>query len=778
MDLKGLMLHGRYEVLEQAGTLGLASVWKVRDAQSPAFLTALILEPPTTANTAVVRRFLRSAELVSPYVVPTEASGQDGDICDLVLHPEDPHETLAELLSKSGPLPAAKAAWVCSCILSALESMLALGGLPFHGALSPESVLVMPSGDAQVMGFGASPLSGRVDPLRAGRLTPYAAPEQREGRAVDIRADLYATGVLMFHMLTGGVPEAEVSVEGTPEELQPVLSGLLQPDPELRYSSPADVLSAIAARGFPVPERPAAGGEPPGREHGPSLGLRKAPGTESEVPLTGMTDFYHQDQGAAPPEPVPAPAAEPVARPMAASGRAEPEPVDGAAWVIAPPAAADTDVAAPPPAHRRRWTVPVVVAVVAVLAVVGFLVARPRGAPPDGTAVQPGGEVTVKTGSVSVSSTPSGAQILLDGALQKSRTPAMLTNIEAGSHELVLRLSGYKDAQRSISVTAGGTSSVTVTLTRVQATTPGTPSTPSTPSTSTPTQPSTPGTTAQTTIRVTSTPSSAAILLDGRATGKRTPASLVVSPGSHTVTLQLSGYNEASRTVTAVKGKVTTASVTLARTTPVAQGSLKVISTPAGATVTVDGKAVKGVTPLTVNVALGSHTVKVALTGYQTVTRTGVSVVKGIQTVTAVTLVPVTQLVSYTDSTYGYGFKYPATWEVAHVGGGTEVRAPSGPRVRITVVPLGGAAVQAFAESLHDRLEQQGGLSLTPPATQVVAGIQYQHFAAAGGGTTTDYYLLASGGSVYQLECSAATGAAGSAAADFRAILGSFFAAP
>jgi hypothetical protein len=218
--------------------------------------------------------------------------------------------------------------------------------------------------------------------------------------------------------------------------------------------------------------------------------------------------------------------------------------------------------------------------------------------------------------------------------------------------------------------------------------------------------------------------------------------------------------------------------MTLTRPAPVAQGSLKVISTPAGATVTVDGKAVKGVTPLTVSVALGSHTVKVALAGYQTVTRTGVGVVTGIQTVTAVTLVPVIQLVNYTDSTYGYGFTYPATWQVAHVAGATDVRAASGPRVRITVVPLGGATVEAVAQSLHDRLEQQEGLSLTAPGTQTIAGIQYQHFAATGGGTTADYYLLASGGSVYQLECSAATGATGSAAADFRAILGSFFAPP
>ncbi|HOV50273.1 MAG TPA: PEGA domain-containing protein, partial [Candidatus Cryosericum sp.] len=281
-----------------------------------------------------------------------------------------------------------------------------------------------------------------------------------------------------------------------------------------------------------------------------------------------------------------------------------------------------------------------------------------------------------------------------------------------------------------------------------------------------------------TTIRVTSTPASATILLDGRSTGKKTPATLVVTPGSHTVTLQLSGYNQASRTVTAVKGKATTASITLTQPAPVAQGSLKVTSTPAGATVTVDGKVVKGVTPLTVSVTLGTHTVKVALAGYQTVTRTGVNVVKGIQTVTAVTLVPVTQLVSYTDSTYGYGFKYPATWQVAHVAGETEVRAPTGPRVRVAVAPLGGKTVQAFAASLHDALQQQGGLTVTSPATRTIAGIQYQHVAAAGGGTTTDYYLLASGGSVYQLECSAATDAADSAAADFRAILGSFFAAP
>jgi hypothetical protein len=70
----------------------------------------------------------------------------------------------------------------------------------------------------------------------------------------------------------------------------------------------------------------------------------------------------------------------------------------------------------------------------------------------------------VTTGSISFSSTPSGADIYLDGTLQTTKTPSTITSVSAGSHTYILRLTGYNDSTGTITVTAGLTAAVSVTL--------------------------------------------------------------------------------------------------------------------------------------------------------------------------------------------------------------------------------------------------------------------------------------------------------------------------
>jgi hypothetical protein len=67
------------------------------------------------------------------------------------------------------------------------------------------------------------------------------------------------------------------------------------------------------------------------------------------------------------------------------------------------------------------------------------------------------------TGSISFISIPSGASIYLNGTLV-AITPAMITNISAGSYSYVLRLTGYNDATGTVTVVVGQTANVSVTL--------------------------------------------------------------------------------------------------------------------------------------------------------------------------------------------------------------------------------------------------------------------------------------------------------------------------
>jgi len=70
------------------------------------------------------------------------------------------------------------------------------------------------------------------------------------------------------------------------------------------------------------------------------------------------------------------------------------------------------------------------------------------------------------TGSIQVSSSPTGAQVYLNGSNTGLTTDCTLTDVSSGSHTVSLIREGYEDEQRSVSVTAGQTATVSVTLTR------------------------------------------------------------------------------------------------------------------------------------------------------------------------------------------------------------------------------------------------------------------------------------------------------------------------
>ena len=71
----------------------------------------------------------------------------------------------------------------------------------------------------------------------------------------------------------------------------------------------------------------------------------------------------------------------------------------------------------------------------------------------------------ITTGSIQVNSSPTGAQVFLNGSDTGNTTNTTLTDVSPGSHTVDLVLEGYEDEQVSVSVTAGQTATVSVTLT-------------------------------------------------------------------------------------------------------------------------------------------------------------------------------------------------------------------------------------------------------------------------------------------------------------------------
>ena len=166
---------------------------------------------------------------------------------------------------------------------------------------------------------------------------------------------------------------------------------------------------------------------------------------------------------------------------------------------------------------------------------------------------QPAGQ-SGTTGSLYIVSTPAGAAIFLDSDA-KGTTPATLTGIAPGTHTVLLKKSGYPDYTTPTAVVAGQVTTIDADLSKG----PGT-VTPSAANTAT-TVP-VPG---EGSLSVGSTPQGAQVLVDGTVRGM-TPAVIPgLSPGQHTILLQLDGYKEFSTTVSISDGKTTEFSTALAQ---------------------------------------------------------------------------------------------------------------------------------------------------------------------------------------------------------------------
>ncbi len=260
----GMVLDGRYEILEIIGVGGMAVVYKAIDHRLNRLVAVKILKDDYLNDAEFRRRFHGESQAVAMMSHPNIVSVYDvskNDGLDYIVMELIDGITLKQYMDQRSPLSWRETLHFAMQIAKALEH--AHSRSIVHRDIKPHNVMILKDGSVKVADFGIARVASAQNTLTKEALgsVHYISPEQARGARVDNRSDIYSLGVVMYEMLTGRPPydgETPVSVaiqhiNGTP--LSPSLlnsdipTGLEQitmhamcSDLNIRYSSVSDML--------------------------------------------------------------------------------------------------------------------------------------------------------------------------------------------------------------------------------------------------------------------------------------------------------------------------------------------------------------------------------------------------------------------------------------------------------------------------------------------------------------------------------------------------------
>jgi len=216
-------------------------------------------------------------------------------------------------------------------------------------------------------------------------------------------------------------------------------------------------------------------------------------------------------------------------------------------------------------------------------------------------------------GQILIDSTPQGAQIQIDGRFDSSWvTPFTLSGIAPGQHTVTVTKPGFSNDTRSLNVASGSKSVLSIHLNAVSAA-----------------------------IAVNSDPAGAAIWVDGRDSGRVTPAQVTLEKGSHTVLVRKPGYLDETTTADAQPGTTLSfgphlralGSTDEIRTvnkikklwggnqTEAGMGTVAVRTNPKGAQISVNQRLIDKLSPAEFLLNPGNYIVEISASGYKPVRR-------------------------------------------------------------------------------------------------------------------------------------------------------------
>jgi len=689
---------GHFEVVREIGKSDLGTVYKAYDPKKKRTVALRVLRADAPEVAEQSRQYLQRAKaasaLDSPNIASIYACAEEQGLTYLVMEYIEGVPLDAALATQQG-LSSSEVLDISRQVCRGLDHAHSKG--IFHSRLTPAGIITEWDGTVKIMDFAADlgPLEGKK-----GDEVRYLSPEQVQGGAPDARTNVFNWGAILYEMVTGrkafgdgdaAAVQREILevMPPAPNQVNPkvqvgisrVVMKALAKNPEYRFQHAGDLVSELeaeigAASRPSVPGVPQINVPPPPPSVAPTLEDAWSPVVPSPSPSPAnatLSPVVSRPAALHAPAPPPPPQSEPLlgyAIPTPAAPTWTKSPAAAAPAVAAPSPAQET-VAPPPPPRVAPASAPVSLTprqikilvgviggalvvmaavmigdamrarrlqaeaeVAATAPLIGTAAPDPITAAPPLPPPEPEPQPTIvemvppkkiaksrrravvapvalAVGDLVISSAPDGAQVQVDGGVA-GLTPVSLNNLSAGQHVVVVTKPGYAMESRSVMVQRGTRIAMAVSLKQLAAV-----------------------------ASIASDPPGAAIIIDGRDTGRVTPAKLAVGHGNHSLVLRKAGYLDSSASMNLNPGETFQFLPTLkplgnaddikqvgkfkkliGRGGQENMARVQVHTFPKGAQIMFNSRMMDRTSPAEFLLGPGTYDVTLSLTGYKTVHKT------------------------------------------------------------------------------------------------------------------------------------------------------------
>ena len=222
-DLTGELIDNRYLLQRLIASGGMATIYAGIDTRLDRPVAVKIMHAHLANDEAFVSRFIKEAKATAALSHPNIVSIQDqgwnegGPPAVFLVMELVEGSTLRDFLNQQGAVSIEQMFQLMTPVISALAAAHRIGII--HRDIKPENILISKDGRVKVADFGLARnmAIGQTMTVESSVVlgsVSYLSPEQVQRGVADARSDIYAVGIVLFEMLTGGKPyEGETPIQ-------------------------------------------------------------------------------------------------------------------------------------------------------------------------------------------------------------------------------------------------------------------------------------------------------------------------------------------------------------------------------------------------------------------------------------------------------------------------------------------------------------------------------------------------------------------------------------